>query len=201
MKIFLLSLLVLNVAFGADEVISDQPNVISTTVPGTKRITSADNRNQVKFQASISPIGIENSVNALSASLGHYITSNDLILLKYSNFNGNDYVNKLNAFTLGYRRFEGNSFNVMPTVYYSRSTNNEGIYSGNGIYQTLTYNEMGIGFRIGNEWQWENFLLGMDWIGINRSLYVSQNYKSSKTYDDDINYTATVLNLNVGYSF
>ena len=59
----------------------------------------------------------------------------------------------------------------MPTIYYKRNT-------GDFFNATLIYEDVGTGFRVGNEWQWENFTMGCDWVGVSQPIY--SNVKEDK---------------------
>jgi hypothetical protein len=104
----------------------------------------------------------------------------------------------MRAVTIGYRRFLGNSFNVMPTIYYKRNT-------GDFFNATLIYEDVGTGFRVGNEWQWENFTMGCDWFGLNYKT-VEINHKEKGLGPIDTHtpmkaLTMTFASFYLGYSF
>lgn len=113
----------------------------------------------------------------------------------------------MRAVTLGYRRFLGNSFNIMPTIYYRRNTadfNKEGNIFSIGI-DNLIYEDVGTGIRIGNEWQWENFTMGCDWFGFNLTA-VKINHKETGVGFIEMHapmkgLTMTLLSFYLGYSF
>ena len=169
------------------------------------------NRMNLKYQVAAGIIGREYLESPLTLSLGYYVTSNSILSLRYTNFNGTDIDDKaavkLRAVTLGYRHFTGNSFNFMTSLYYRRSTidyRNEGKFVLFGP-TNLIYEDVGVGFRIGNEWQWENFTMGADWFGLNRTV-AKINYKqqSAGVLDElhfEKEWTLTLFSFYLGYSF
>lgn len=200
-----ISLIVINSAYSQTEEVSPpHPDF-------TPAKTSMVNRMSLKYQMTAGFIGREYIENPLTFSLGYYLDSSNIITLRYSNFNGSDVDNKaaikLRAVTLGYRHFVGNSFNYMPTIYYRRNTidyKNEGQFVIFGP-SNLIYEDIGAGIRLGNEWQWENFTMGCDWFGVNRTV-IELNYKQqSAGILDELNFekqwTLTLFSFYLGYSF
>lgn len=163
-----------------------------------------------KYQFNIGYASLEYvGAGAATVGLGYVLSPKSMISLKYANQNGHyeDKATKMRSLTLGYRRFAGNSFNIMPTVYYRRSKSdrfNAGLFTTGR--STLIYEDVGVGLRIGNEWQWENFTLGVDWFGLNAKV-IQLNKEKRDTSDgfdlfnieEDI--TLTVLSLYIGYTF
>ena len=183
----------------------------ATNTPALKDSNSSmENRKALQYQMAAGIIGREYIGSPLTVSLGYFINPDSILNLRYSVLNsGRDdkAAQRMRAVTLGYRHFFGNSFNIMPTVYYRRNTSdykNEGSFIVFGP-SNLIYEDVGIGFRLGNEWQWENFTMGCDWFGINRTL-VELNYKQQAVgLIDDIalekSVTLTLLSFYIGYSF
>ncbi len=105
-----------------------------------------------------------------------------------------------------YKRFTTNSFYVEGGVFYRKqdvvSKTVEVFDQLNTYYlvdsETGTIEDIGALFSIGNQWQWENFALGVDWIGVNKSL---TTIKEEGTVDDRYLTTMSLLNVNLGYTF
>ncbi|MBY0412546.1 MAG: hypothetical protein K2Q18_00200, partial [Bdellovibrionales bacterium] len=193
---------------------------VTTPVPATAKqsrfknrtfTSSAENRENLKYQITGSFLGHEYVAwSPLTISLGYFIDPDNILIARYSNYNGSDSVwdndnsESLRAVTLGVRHFFNNSFNIMPTVYYRRSTK-EGDYSiFSGTHGKLTYEDVGIGVRIGNEWQWQNFTLGCDWVGVGRTAIKINDQKTGGSWDDfdsDREYTVTLASFYLGFSF
>jgi hypothetical protein len=87
--------------------------------------------------------------------------------------NNIDYTTRITGNSLGvhYKKFNGNSFYYHMGIDY-RTVN----FSHSYVDQTLNYdysfsgNVTSLGIAIGNQWQWESFTLGCDWIGLSRSI-------------------------------
>jgi hypothetical protein len=174
------------------------------------RKTSAEEREDKKFQLAVGLLGHEYvGSSALTAQLGFFLDPDNIIIARYTNFNGNglndDNSAKLRAVTLGIRHFVGNSFNLTPSVYYKRSVEDGDFSLFSNARTKRIYEDLGIGFRIGNEWQWDSFMLGCDWFGINRTI---KKFNSEKTGNDDWDsfssdgeYSFILASFYLGWSF
>lgn len=191
------------------------PAVVTVPETSTDKNEKPDeskyNREKKQYQIAVGFLGMEYIGSPLTLSLGYYLNPNSLLLLRYSSYNGNDVddraAQKLRATTLGFRQFFGNSFNVMPTLYYRRNTADyfkEGTMTIIGP-TNLVYEDIGMGFRVGNEWQWDNFTMGCDWFGINRTIKELNKKESGLGVINDITLqkavTITALSFYIGYSF
>ena len=93
------------------------------------------------------------------------------------------------------RFYFGNSFNVSGFSYYKRekytcgfrnrvTTDSNGtqteVKSGSSLDRD--YAAVGIGFSLGNRWQWENFYIGGEWFGLGSDTVV-KNYHTNKAAD------------------
>lgn len=115
-------------------------------------------------------------------SVGYFIDRNSLVLLELTNgqtsyFLSNSWADnyefneKIKSTSLGvhFKKFTGNSFYWKIGLDYSRLTaeNSYKKWSFTGTnYSTLEGNLLTASLSLGNQWQWENFTLGCDWIGI-----------------------------------
>lgn len=170
-----------------------------------KNLSSEENRKNLKYQVALAFIGVEySSATPLTFSGSYYLSPNHLLTLRYSNINNNN--EKLRAIALGYKYFLGNSFNIMPTFGWRRTTgNNENNSLPTSFFYSprFTYEEIGAGLRIGNEWQWENFTMGCDWIGINKTILKLHATGNSGIINGLIKQSTTLalLSFYLGYSF
>lgn len=174
---------------------------------------SLENRENKNYQLAVG-VGNEYTIAAMTLSAGYFLNSSEVITFRYASITRDDEseaqsneAEKLKSYTLGYKRFLGNSFNIQPTVYYRRSSIdfvNEGAVKSFGT-PNLTYDDMGVGFRIGNEWQWDNFVLGVDWFGINRTVYKINSEEKWQGSPQSINFkkgtTLTITSFYLGASF
>ena len=92
--------------------------------------------------------------------------------------------------TLQYKRFTDNSFYLAPEIFYLNYTEK----FNRSKDDELT--GMGLGLRLGNQWQWDNFTLGCDWVGIGRTMVYFKSTTSDKNF-----YTVTLANVYLGWSF
>jgi hypothetical protein len=165
-----------------------------------------------KYQLNAGFAGVEYvGIGATTVGLGYFLSPKSMLSLKYANQNGTngDEATKMRSLTLGYRYFTGNSFNIMPTVYYRRSNSvhyKTAFFTGAVERSTLIYEDVGVGFRIGNEWQWDHFTLGTDWFGINAKVIQLNKEKHNGSGDFDLfsieeDVTITMLSFYIGYTF
>jgi hypothetical protein len=106
-----------------------------------------------------------------------------------------DYDEKQVVAALQYKSFQGNnSFYVSPGLYYLNYHATKKVDEVSG--PTEHFNTVGFDVRIGNQWQWSHWTIGIDWLGIGRNLI-----QWSNTSDHDFKYSTTLLNINVGYAW
>lgn len=130
-------------------------------------------------------------IPAAGVNLGMYLNRNSIVQLEFSKGTLPYFFFNLNATTIGanYKHFFGNSFYTKLGVDY-RSISISDIdllytkQSGTiGEAETIVGNA-----AIGNQWQWENFTMGCDWIGVNPPLTVlNTKYDSANLNDSDKN--------------
>lgn len=122
-------------------------------------------------------------IPAAGVSAGMYLNRNSLVQLDFTQGTLPYFFFNLKATTVGvnYKHFYGNSFYTKLGVDYrsiSISDINLLYYEQTGdvgTAETLVGNA-----AIGNQWQWQNFTIGCDWIGVNPPLVVlSTKYQAS----------------------
>jgi hypothetical protein len=188
-----------------------QPTPPSTATTRVKavRTTSAEEREAKKFQIAFGMLGHEYvGFSALTAHLGFFLDPDNILFARYSNLNGRGLDDedsaKLRAVTVGVRHFVGNSFNLTPTIYYKRTVE-DGDYSlFTSQRSRRVYEDLGLGFRIGNEWQWDSFMMGCDWFGVNRTIKKFNSEKTNDSWDDlssDGRFSFIISSFYVGFSF
>ncbi|MDA8793667.1 hypothetical protein N9N67_10485 [Bacteriovoracaceae bacterium] len=114
-----------------------------------------------------------------------------------------------NAFQVYYQYYVSNSFYFRPSLSYRNQTT---IDQRKTTYDTFndrviervedgkaTYQDLVLGATIGNQWQWDNFTIGCDWIGFGERVAIL-GYDGDKS-DFAANGTLTLLHLYVGASF
>jgi hypothetical protein len=124
-------------------------------------------------------------VPAAGVNFGFFLNRNSVLQAEFSKGTLPIYFFNMNATTLGanYKHFFGNSFYGKIGMDYrsiSASDINTGYTKKSGTIgeaESLVAN-----VAIGNQWQWENFTLGCDWIGINPPLAVlNTTYNTDNT--------------------
>jgi hypothetical protein len=199
-------------AFPADQQAQPVAGLNSQNTSEQKEIdnqnqSSLENRKHLKYQTTLSIVGAEYSGyhNNLAIGAGYFIDDKNLINLRYtfqnspgltSNTSTNDYPETLRALTIGDRHFYGNSFNVMGSLYWKQHTKFDRSNSN-----TYLFKDFGVGARLGNEWQWQNFTMGCDWFGVNHSLVKIKNTFPGTSFGIDQDLTFGFLNFYLGYSF
>ena len=106
------------------------------------------------------------------------------------------------VYSMDVKIFTGNSFYVKPGIYYRKQTDVlSWIYNSSAdnwaANEKAEIEDIGINFRIGNQWQWDNFTLGCDWIGLSRT--VSKLSETGNT--EDLEVSGAALNFYLGLSF
>ena len=126
--------------------------------------------------------------------LSKYLAANEVIGFKFgygTDHRGNYHDTQLNI-SFQYKRFLSNSFYVSPEVTYLKFEQSEDNYYPD--QDNEFYRGFGIGFRIGNQWHFENFIIGCDWVGLGKLLVATED-------TDNLNSYATLLNTYIGCSF
>lgn len=208
MKKYLFAMLLCTqLAFSAEEQQDSQSANANLQNTDKQNQTSLENRKNLKYQMIVAFLGAEYSGfhNNVAIGAGYFVDSENLINLRYSfqnsgglttNDSTTDYPETLRAFTLSDRHFFGNSFNVMGSAYWKQHTKFDRTNAN-----TYLFKDFGLGLRLGNEWQWQNFTMGCDWFGLNHSLIKVKNTFPNTRFGIDQELTAAFLNFYLGYSF
>lgn len=161
---------------------------------------SLENRRNRTMQLSLGP-GIEFGMPIVSYTAGYFLKQNAVLTARYSerhDYTGDTGRKGITAARLGYKKFTGNSFYYQPSLYFRNASHVTTVH--------YKYKDAGVGLRIGNEWQWENFMLGIDWLGINHSVveldesvYPGATVPSS--IDIDKKFTFDFVGIYLGYTF
>lgn len=180
---------------------------------------------QKQFGLNITPVGLTH--NALARSIeGNYFYKRDTIFtLQYSELvsslgtleedkysedelriwkrNG-----KGSSISVGAKQFYGSTFYIKGEGYYRHQdhVNLTGSRIRPGTLNTWVVDlketgrieDIGLGFRLGNQWQWDYLTIGVDWAGFNRSLSIRS--KRGSLDHEDI-HTYNLLNFYIGANF
>ncbi len=154
--------------------------------------------------------GSYRSAPTKAIEIGYFINKDEVVSLQFTDLPDNDSFNSRDseggsALSVDYKIFTGNSFYIKPGIYYRNQKDITGYTYNNSIEDWVTRDfaeieDIGVNFRIGNQWQWSNFTVGCDWIGANSSIITLS--KSGINEDiEDLEVSATLLNLYLGISF
>lgn len=84
-----------------------------------------------------------------------------------------------------YKQFTGNSFYFRTGLDYGKTSYNfkyTPSSTGNTENASLSGDALYANFQIGNQWQWENFTLGCDWVGLSVPLYSHESDRSMNSF-------------------
>jgi hypothetical protein len=168
------------------------------------------NRENVKYTADFNLTGQMLQSQATGINLGYFKDLNNIIYLSFFNLDtdGHSWVDE--ELDDGYmievalKHFTGNSFYIRPSLYLrsQQFADDEEYDTASNSYlatDITDYQTIGIGFNIGNQWQWENFTLGCNWIGIRKDITTLN--KDGPGTDGYNEVSAELLNFYLGASF
>lgn len=114
-----------------------------------------------------------------------------------------------NVFQFYYQHYVSNSFYFRPSLSYrNQTTIDERRTTYNALTDQVidkeetgkaTYQDLVLGMTIGNQWQWDNFTIGCDWIGFGEPIATLGYEGESSAFAR--NSTLTVLHFYLGASF
>lgn len=162
--------------------------------------TSLKNRENRDWQLTIGP-GIEFGILSLSFNAAYFLRQNTVLNLRYSHrtdYTGDNGEKDLTALKFGFKQFMGNSFYYLPNVSYRNASHLTSV--------DYNYKDLNLGVRVGNEWQWKNFTLGIDWIGFNQHIIeidetVTPEGPVPSSVDIEKSLTFDFLGVYLGYTF
>lgn len=190
MKFFLIGLLF----FYTHQSIADEPQITENQHQTSQELRKNQSMMATAQVAGIGPL----SAYTTGVNFGFYIDPNSILDIAYhhnlffANVGtlGSDYTIKFEMFGTHYKHFVKNSFYVKPGLEYRKLSYNYTTYfpdqkleeSTQFTGSTLTAN-----FAIGNQWQWDHFTLGCDWVGIGIPIAttISSEY-SAGTYSHNL---------------
>lgn len=213
MKVFLLLILMSSfTAFGAttkkskEEVKKEEKKSESLKYTVNE---SEMNREDLNYQATLYIAGAALSLPSSGIGFYKFLNENELVGINYYSMKDNDDLSLYDgtAISLSYKKFNGNSFYFEGYVYYRniKTIDKISIISfGGSTTETregeADYEDLGVGLKIGNQWQWDNFTLGCDWIGVAKRV-ATLSYDGEKSDFYNSNSNTTLLNFYLGYSF
>ncbi len=159
------------------------------------------NREDAKYSIGVG-MGFDYGAYGRSYNLGYFLDRNNILNVNMVNVDterGSYSENySANVISASLQHFTGNSFYVAGSVY-GRSAKERQL-DNNFDLQNLSYKDMGAGIKIGNQWQWQNFTLGCDWIGLNYSIFKLSS-KGNINEAVRLDRAATLLRLYLAVTF
>lgn len=135
--------------------------------PLTDAASSRENRAGLKYQAALG-LGQLELASGYGLKLARFIDEKRLVGLDLKvgvqSEEDSERDQRETSIGVNYKHFLGNSFYLNPKIFYLNWSNpREGFPESN-----LT--TLGAGLVLGNQWQWERFTLGFDWLSLNKNL-------------------------------
>jgi hypothetical protein len=157
----------------SDEVVKTQ---VETKIPSPDT-TSLANREGKKFAVTAS-VGSVFERSTVGFEVGYYLNPSEVLSASYlfdkdAEAEKNTYKGYNNFFSVArvnYKKFLGNSFYLSPSLFY-KIEKEQTSYIYTDSVRNSSVSDTGVGFVIGNQWQFDNFTIGCDWIGLNQSLF------------------------------
>lgn len=205
-----------------------QTNTSNIQVQKAQKTTqdSEDNRKDKQLMVTAELFGVSSATTSQSLEAAYYINSDLLANIRFTNLQkglnntgddsdsywegspGEKEADELwdeagagYILSAGAKKFFGNSFYVKPEAYYRKQklvTETKHTYSRLTSSRAGDYTDVGLSLKIGNQWQWENFTIGCDWIGMSQTVSMIQ--ENGNLEGSDIP-TLTALNFYMGASF
>ena len=203
-KILIFSLFITLNVFAATEVINPTQQSMKLEAESSEKTVKNSKQNRDKKKMNISfTAGRELGVNAVGTEISYFLEPNSAIYIKYSNDDEDIRSGFENTalVKLGLKKFKSNSFYYKVGAYHLSSNTKHYVKDSSNNYKSVksTFSELGISGSIGNQWQWENLSVGVDWLGINRTIVELQKF--SAPFERTNMTTISALNMQIGYSF
>jgi hypothetical protein len=145
--------------------------------------SSAFNRINKKYELDWHMVGFGPvSTTSSGVALGYHLDPDTVILIEGPKGNADGTSLQLfsrldvktTSFGVHLKRFSGNSFYIRAGIDY-RTLEYQSTYSGilssdSGSSYQFSSTSLSLSGAIGNQWQWENFTLGCDWVGYSQPL-------------------------------
>ncbi len=156
-------------------------------------LTSSESRANKKFESTLQ-LGFDYRMATFQASVMYFLNADNLIGLKAGTISNTE---SQTNFALQYKHFFGNSFYMAGEGFYLRTREDvDGVILNNALHDFARYESLGAGARIGNQWTWEHFTMGCDWVGFGRRFGTFR--KDTDSLNDT---TITLGNFYLGASF
>ncbi len=174
--------------------------------------SSRANRKKLKYGFDI---GTGAKFSEFGASInGNYIIDEKRVLTlsyfgssdnDYTYYNGQEYIDETYALQIGAKLFTSNSFYIQPSVYYRKHKHSQSdLFDISDLtydYYLVKIEDIGFSVSIGNQWQWSNFSLGVEWIGYARQLVALSSLNTDRDYFVFKEESVHLLHIYLGANF
>lgn len=203
MKLLVIALLFSSSAVFATETKAEKDYEIVPAKKSIEQDSSEFHRLEKKYQLTAILTGVGPSMTSTTGlQAGYFLDRDKLILLELTSgsLTSNSSSSSI-SYTIGSElKVKSNSFGV----HYKQFTSNSFYYRFGADFRTVSYNysydssfstdrrkfdgqSLAANFQIGNQWQWENFTLGCDWVGISLPLTGSTSNREVTSTSDFTN--------------
>lgn len=168
---------------------AQQPNTEVDTQFRGETGSSGYNRAGKQYQLTAILTGVGPSYSSTTGlSLGYFLDRDKMLLIEGTGksttrrettwFSTSRSTYDINSESLGihFKHFVGNSFYYRAGVDYRKlGYDYQNNFSNTTEQISFSGDSVALNFQIGNQWQWDNFTLGCDWVGL--SMPISSNVK------------------------
>ncbi len=182
----------------------EKPVVIPPPPPVETNRNSEQNREGKTYQANALLTGSGPSSGSTSGlQFGYFLKPNDILMLEYTTATSStNYTSSVsgvvvsqsdtkityNSLGIHYKYFSSNSFYVRGGLDFMKGHLNNNYVSNYGSSSySFDAHVLSVMFNIGNQWQWDNFTLGCDWVGATSPILtrfsderINSNYSSER---------------------
>jgi len=163
------------------------------------------NRQDKNYQALMHVGGSVLSLPSNGFGAYKYLEKNKLIGLHYFQMSegADPSLFEGRAMLASFKEFRSNSFYYELFGYYRDIDTTDKIKTFNSVTTfegKASFRDVGLGIKIGNQWQWEYFTLGCDWIGIAKRV-ATLKYEGDSSDFFKNSADLTFLNFYIGASF
>lgn len=172
LRILLLSLCLGNVAFAEEKKEKNAYEERKGNVDVGVARSSSVNRRDKTIGINVGA-GFESVTATFSFALNYIVDENLMLELRVSDGenvtekNPTDEIDNFSSVSLGVKYFVSDSFYIKPAFEYIDTRDDE-----NGVSQVITGN--GFSFTVGNQWQYRNLTIGVDWVGAKHIISASK---------------------------
>ncbi|MDH4467664.1 MAG: hypothetical protein QE271_06355 [Bacteriovoracaceae bacterium] len=172
-----------------------QSEISTEEILYAKEETSTQVRARKTFEVLVNH-GYDYREVANQLTIGTFLDGQNILGIKVGQQASTEFGKRQFAMGVQLRHFIGNTFYATPEIYYLNFYDNHESQSATRSDDQLR--SLGLGLRFGNQWQWNNFTIGCDWLGAG---FNAINFKNQLSKSDTEKLSYTILNAYVGFSY